>query len=117
VCADITFNDPNGNLGLRGVDGVLPYDCTHFCQPYDLQYKRDIKESSRSITIINVEGVEVDSTFLDAVNYYLRKLRRHTHDVVLSPFKGNNKLGQRRRRLDYKWARKIIEKSMETLDK
>ena len=115
--APITFNDPNGNLGLRGVDGVLPYDSIHFCQPYDLQYKRDIKESSRSITIINVEGVEVDSTFLDAVNFYLRKLRRDTHDVVLSPFKGNNKLGQRRRRLDYKWARKIIEKSMETLDK
>jgi hypothetical protein len=114
---DITFNEPNGNLGLRGVDGVLPYDRVHFCQPYDLHYDKDIKESSRSITIIDVAGVEIDSNFLDVANRIQRKLRQDTHDVILSPFKGNNKLGVRRRRLDYKWARKIVEKTIETLDK
>lgn len=115
--APITFNDPKGNLGLRGVDGVKHYDRIRFCRPEDLDYDKEIKESSRSITLINVHDVDVSDDFIAAANFYLRKLRRVTYDVVLSPFKNNNDLGKRRRRLDYKWARKIIEKTMETLDK
>jgi hypothetical protein len=115
---DITFNDVGGNLGLRGVDGVGKYDRICFCHPKDLKYDvRKIKESSRAITIINVEGVEVNDVFIARLNFSLRALRHLTHDVVLAPFKNNNKLGQRRRRLDFKLARKIIEKTIETLDK
>jgi hypothetical protein len=115
---DMTFNDSDGNLGLRGVDGVAKYDRIRFCHPKDLKYDvQKIKESSRAITIINVAGVEVNDVFIARLNFSLRALRHLTYDVVLSPFKNNNKLGQRRRRLDFKWARKIIEKTMEGLDK
>jgi len=117
-CVDLTFNDVNGNLGLRGVDGVDPGDRIRFCRPGDLDYNLDnIKESSRAITIINVPGIEVCDKFIFRTNFLLGELRKRTHDVVLSPFKNNNKLGQRRRRLDFKWARKIIEKTVEALDK
>ena len=100
------------------MDGVDKYDRIRFCRPEDLKYDvQKIKESSRAITIINVEGVDVNNVFIARLNFSLRALRHLTHDVVLSPFKNNNKLGQRRRRLDFKWARKIIEKTMEGLDK
>lgn len=116
--ANLTFNEPNGRLGLRAIDGVDPRDRIQFVKPSELNYNiENIKESSRSITIIDVIGIEVDDKFIDRCNYFLGLLRLVTHDVVLSPFKNNNKLGQRRRRLDYYWARKIIEKTMETLDK
>lgn len=115
---DLTFNDPNGNLGLRGVDGVDTYDRIRFCHPKDLKYDLDnIKESSRAITTIDVANVRIDDEFINKANFLLWRLRDHTHDVVLSPFKNNNKLGRRRRRLDFKWARKIIEKTIEALDK
>lgn len=115
---DLTFNDPNGNLGLRGIDGVEPLDSIHFTRPEFLGCSLDkIKESSRAITIINVHDYEIDDTFIQVANILLTNLRIKTHDVVLSPFKNNSKIGQRRRRLDFKWARKIIEKTMETLDK
>ena len=77
----------------------------------------NIKVSSRAITIIDIDGVEITDDFIEQANYFLELLRFKTHDVILSPFKNNNKLGQRRRRLDYYWARKIIEKTMEALDK
>lgn len=117
VMGNITFNDPNGNLGLRGVDGVDPNDKIRFVRPSDLDYSLEIKESSRSITIIKVAGVPVNNEFIETANNILNDLRKKTHDVVLSPFKNNNKLGVRRRRLDYHWARKIIEKTIGLLDK
>ncbi len=116
--ANLDFNNPNGWLGLRAVDGVRPYDKIRFDKPKRLDYSLDkIGETSRSITTIDVPDYKINERFLRHVNYWLRKFRRKTHDVVLSPFKNNNKLGVRRRRLDYRWARKIIEKAMETLDK
>ena len=115
---NITFNDPNGNLGLRGVDGVYENDRIRFCRPEDLDYDlNNIKESSRAITLIDVEGLNISDKFIEKANVLLQTLRHRTHDVVLSPFKNNNRLGQRRRRLDFKWARKILEKAMEGLDK
>ena len=45
-------------------------------------------------------------------NKRLNKIRKKTKDLILSPFKGNNKSGNRRRRLDYRLARGIIEKSI-----
>jgi len=115
---NITFNDPYGNLGLRGVDGVDEYDRIRFCRPEDLGYDlNNIKVSSRAITLIDVEGLEITDVFIEKANVLLQTLRHRTHDVVLSPFKNNNRLGQRRRRLDFKWARKILEKTMEGLDK
>ena len=116
--AHLDFNNPNGKLGLRGVDGVDPLDRICFAEPKDLNYDIDnIKESSRAITIIDIDGAEIDERFLRHANILLNILRLKTRDIIFSPFKNNNKLGQRRRRLDYYWARKIIEKTMEALDK
>jgi len=113
----ITFNDQYGNLGLRGVDGVDQFDRIKFCKPEDLNYDLStVGNTSRAITVLDVD-YPIDDYFIKIANVYLENLRDKTEDVILSPFKNNNKLGQRRRRLDFKWARKIIEKTMEGLDK
>jgi hypothetical protein len=107
----ITFNDPNGNVGLRGVDGVNPNEKIKFCLPEELNYDTDkIKVSSRAITILNVEGDFCTKYLIRNANLYLNNLRKDTEDVIFAPFKGNNKIGKRRRRLDFYWARKILNK-------
>jgi hypothetical protein len=114
----IVFNDLDGNLGLRGVDGVSSDDKIKFCKPEELRYDLyEIGETSRAITIINVKNIEITDEFIVELDNLLNRLRIETHDVVLSPFKNNNKLGHRRRRLDFRLARKLIEKTIETLDK
>jgi hypothetical protein len=112
---DITFNAPEGNLGLRAVDGTDPGDRIRFCRPEDLGYSLDdIKESSRAITVLDVP-YKIDDKFFQVVNWYLETIRATTHDVIFAPFKNNNKNGERRRRLDYGWARKIINLTVEGL--
>ena len=46
-------------------------------------------------------------------NKILNDYRKATSDVLLTPFKGNNKIGKRRRRLDFKKAKEIVEKAIE----
>ena len=114
ITINIVFNDKQGNLGLRGIDGVKPNDRIRFCFPHELDYNLDkIKVSSRAITVINVKEVDITQEFIDEANEILEQFRRKTHDVLLAPFKNNNKLGKRRRRLDFYWARKILEKNLE----
>jgi len=114
---DITFNDPAGNLGLRGVDGVDPNNQIKFCKPEELNYDLSaVGNTSRAITVLNV-GCKITDEYINHANFLLGELRNRTDDVVLSPFKNNNKAGRRRRRLDFKWARKILEKTAEDLDK
>lgn len=109
----ITFNDPKGNIGLRGVDGVNPEQKIKFCLPEELNYDLNkIKVSSRAITILNVEGNFNKNELIEKANMYLNALRELTSDVILAPFKGNNKAGERRRRLDFKWAKKILNKAL-----
>lgn len=108
----IEFNNPNGNIGLRAIDGINPKDRIRFCRPDELGYDLDnIKTSSRAISVLNVDlahsTIQVDELIVEA-NKALEQLRENTHDVILSPFKNNNKEGRRRRRLDYKLARKIL---------
>ena len=50
------------------------------------------------------------------MNHKLNEIRSETSDMVLSPFKGNNKDGTRRRRLDYQLARYVINESMHELE-
>lgn len=110
---NITFNDKKGNLGLRGIDGLDEFNRIKFCLPGDLNYNTSkIKTSSRAITLIKVD-FDIDMIFVNDINYYLEDYRRRTHDVFLSPFKGNNKNGERRRRLDFKLARGFINKIIE----
>jgi len=111
----IKFNIQNGNLGLRAVDGIDPYNRIKFCLPEELYYEKEIKESSRSITLIQT-GFKINKDFINLVNYYLEDYRARTHDIFLAPFKNNNKAGQRRRRLDYKLARDLINKTIEKME-
>jgi hypothetical protein len=105
----ISFNDPNGNIGLRGVDGTDPDDRIKFCLPAELNYDLNkIKVSSRAITILNVQGDFDRMNLIEEANLYLNTLREVTQDVIFAPFKGNNKVGKRRRRLDFYWARRLL---------
>jgi hypothetical protein len=45
-------------------------------------------------------------------NAALRKIRKDSGDLVLAPFKGNDRSGRRRRRLDYALARRILNEAV-----
>jgi len=116
------FNNKNGNIGLRGVDGVKSDDRIRFCLPSELDYDKElIKVSSRAITLIDVmflDGKPLDvNKLISKANQILNDYRTITKDITLSPFKNNNKEGIRRRRLDYALAKKILNKSALGLDK
>jgi hypothetical protein len=109
----ITFNVPNGNIGLHGVDGIRN-NKIHFCSPCDLNYDiTNIKPSSRTITIIKLEHQQNIIDIINNANIILTKYRKQTHDIWLAAFKGNTKLGNRRRRLDFSTARAILEEAID----
>lgn len=109
---DIIFNVSDGNIGLRAIDGIDPDDRIRFCLPDELEYNvENIKESSRAITAIDTSNYSmIDYEIIKKANAILEELRKETKDVVFAPFKNNNKLGVRRRRLDFGIARKILDK-------
>lgn len=112
---NVRFNVKNGNLGLRGVDGLCEENKIKFCFPKELNYdSSNIKISSRAISIMDVD-FDITEKFLIKANDILNEYRNKTHDIFLSPFKNNNKGGVRRRRLDFKTARQIINKTVEEL--
>ena len=78
---------------------------------YDLS---EIKHSSRLITVIEVDANrETIDKIIQYSNKFLFDFRKKTYDVLLSPFKGNKKNGERRRRLDYLTARAFLEDAHE----
>ena len=111
----IYFNDPKGNLALKAVDGVQKGDLIRFEKTNGFYYSRsNIKVSSRLLTYIKIPNLNEKkiTKLVQDSNKRLNKIRKKTKDLILSPFKGNNKSGNRRRRLDYRLARGIIEKSI-----
>jgi hypothetical protein len=48
------------------------------------------------------------SKLISKANAILSRIRQASGDLVLAPFKGNDKNGKRRRRLDYALARRIL---------
>lgn len=111
----IKFNVPEGQIALRAVDTTNPQQPISFMKPEEMDYDlAGIKQSSRLITIIEVKA---DSQAIDKMIEYGNKLlydfRKTTCDVLLSPFKGNKKNGERRRRLDYMTARVFLEDAYE----
>ena len=110
----LTFNDPHGTIALRAVDLTDPKQPIQFLHREDIDYaQEDIKESSRLVTFISIPSVPTRQleAFISRANELLRAYRATCGGVHLSPFKGNTRHGQRRRRLDYNAARAILEQA------
>lgn len=108
----IRFNVPDGRIGLRAVDMLDSSKKIKFMPASELKYNaKNIKNSSRLITYIDLDGVQNDQIpkICEKANELLIKIREATYDIIFSPFKGNAKDGTRRRRLDYDLARAILE--------
>ena len=109
----IVFNDPNGRIGLRAVDGSDGKTPIAFVAARDFGYPSDsVAVSSRLMTYLEVPGVADEDMpeLISKANGMLASIRMRSGDLVLAPFKGNNKAGKRRRRLDYALARRILNK-------
>jgi hypothetical protein len=106
----IVFNDPNGRIGLRAVDSHDGIKRIEFIYG-DFEYKRsNIKGSSRLMTYLDIpELTDLQTQELVVLaNEHLKTIRAKSSDLILAPFKGNDKKGGRRRRLDYALARQIL---------
>jgi hypothetical protein len=107
----IVFNDPKGRIGLRAVDGSDGESPIAFMPASEFDYSsRKVMVSSRLMTYLDLPDLsddEIDSIIIRA-NAALQKVRKDSGDLVLSPFKGNDRNGRRRRRLDYALARRIL---------
>jgi len=111
------FNASQGQIALRAVDTTNPKKPISFMKPEEMNYSlADIKHSSRLITVIevNIDNNAVVEKIIKHSNESLFDFRKKTYDVLLSPFKGNNKNGERRRRLDYLTARAFLEDACES---
>ena len=113
----IRFNVKKGKLALRAVDLTTNDKQIQFYEKKELKYDLSkVKNSSRLITIIDLDCSDIDiKELVSECNRILADYRNKTRDVTLSPFKGNTKDGKRRRRLDYKTARCIIEMAISNI--
>ncbi|MBR5154455.1 MAG: hypothetical protein IKW58_01885 [Alphaproteobacteria bacterium] len=117
---NIIFNDKQGWLGLRAIDSTNDKNFIQFSHKNEINYDfaNRIKESSRHITLININIPEnKKQALINASNELINKLRQDSADILLTPFKGNTKKGTRRRRLDFRLARAILEKSYQSIMK
>jgi len=99
----IVFNADNGNIGLVSFDNTIE-PTIHFCGGDEIH--RKLKHSDRMITKIRCD-VDTD-TAVEKLNYELNKLRKKTHDVFLTPFKGLRHDGFYRRRINFSLVRDMI---------
>ncbi|WP_296631087.1 hypothetical protein [Rhodoluna sp.] len=107
----IHFNVAAGRIGLRAVDssdGVTPIA---FMLAKDFKYAAGkVSHSSRLMTYVEMPNLS-DAQIAEVIriaNERLASIRGESQDLVLAPFKGNDKNGKRRRRLDYALAREIL---------
>ncbi len=108
----ITFNDLKGWLGLRAVDSSNDKNKICFALKDDMNYDWDknIKVSSRHITLINIDVPDdLKSVFVQKLNDKIQEIREKSADLALTAFMGNTKSGVRRRRIDFKLVRAILE--------
>jgi len=107
----VVFNDAKGRIGLRAVDGSDGQSPIAFMPAAEFDYSsRKVMVSSRLMTYLDLPDLsdeEIDSVIVRA-NKSLIKIRKDSGDLVLAPFKGNDRNGKRRRRLDYALARRIL---------
>jgi hypothetical protein len=110
----IVFNDRNGRIGLRAVDGSDGISPIAFVAACDFEYPSDsVAVSSRLMTYLDLPEIgEADlAAVIEQANGILLQIRLASGDLVLAPFKGNDRNGKRRRRLDYGLARKILNQA------
>lgn len=101
------FNDPNGSIGLRGVDNTKCASIK-FVDGNEINPSR-IKVSSRSLTRISGLPQSYDiELFIELLNKNLSKYRNATHDVFLTAFKNLRMDNKYRRRLDFDTARYLL---------
>ena len=107
----IVFNDRNGRIGLRAVDGSDGKSPIAFVAARDFEYPSDsVAVSSRLMTYLDLShlGDSDIPRVISVANAELNRIRKASGDLVLAPFKGNDRNGRRRRRLDYALARRIL---------
>jgi hypothetical protein len=113
----IVFNFSGGRIGLRAVDGSNGESPIQFLAAESFDYPTEsVIVSSRLMTYLDLPELsdsEIPSVIARA-NSELARIRETSGDLVLAPFKGNDKLGRRRRRLDYALARKILNRAVQT---
>jgi hypothetical protein len=114
----IVFNDPAGRIGLRAVDGSDGKSPIAFMPASEFEYSiKKVLVSSRLMTYLDLPELsddEIDSIIVRA-NSALKNIREDSGDLVLAPFKGNDRAGRRRRRLDYALARRILNEAFAAL--
>lgn len=110
----VTFNDTEGWLGIRAIDSTDDINNIKFDYKENIKYdwRNKIKNTSRHFTLVSID-ISDDSRpkFLEKCNLLLNEIRIKSSDILLTPFMGNTKSGKRRRRLDFRLARAIIEKA------
>lgn len=110
----IKFNTLTGWLGLRAIDSTddktfIKFD---YKDSFDYDWENKIKVSSRHFSLIDIDlPSNLKSDFIKECNSRIKDLRIATSDIMLTPFKGNTKSGIRRRRLDFRLARAIMEEA------
>jgi hypothetical protein len=112
----IRFNIVDGALALKAVDGTSSNDRIRFLRGDRFDYDVSmIKVSSRLMTRISIDEFDVEKLdqLISTANAELEAIRQASADVILSPFKGNNRDGCRRRRLDYGLARAVLAKALD----
>lgn len=112
----LRFNEPTGRIGFRAVDGTAVGERIRFMPADDFSYPRSgVKVSSRLMTYLEIFDLDAAAlpAFCAAANELLESIRTESQDLALAPFKGNNKAGRRRRRLDYELARRILLSTLE----
>lgn len=111
----LQFNDPNGILGLIGIDDTKG-PSIKFVPGSEIP-SGDIKSSSRSITRISfVDPIGNIDELIELCNAILETEREYTGDVFYTTFKGLRADGKFRRRLDFKNAKRIIGYAMEVFN-
>jgi hypothetical protein len=116
----IVFNDPNGRIGLRAVDGSDGNSPIEFLSAESFDYPAEsVVVSSRLMTYLEIPELASSDIpkVISAANRVLNRIRDASGDLVLAPFKGNDRSGKRRRRLDYALARGILNQAVQELGK
>ncbi|QDF64784.1 Eco57I restriction-modification methylase domain-containing protein [Mycoplasma nasistruthionis] len=113
----IKFNDPNGWLGLRAIDSSNDNNKIEFNFKDKIKYDWNrLNHTSRHFTLISIEVSDhLKTKFINKCNEILCQIRTKSADAILTAFMGNTKTGIRRRRLDFKLARAIIETALKEL--